>query len=102
MTALFGDPDIVKGDGFTIKRSDLDQVVSSAKANYAAQGQQLLKPRFRSRSSGAIDQHPPVAAKSDGRRRPGCGQKVLWLQYAAWLNGSGRKRLFKGNCWLWE
>jgi parvulin-like peptidyl-prolyl isomerase len=41
MTALFGDPDIVKGDGFTIKRSELDQVVSSAKANAAAQNQQL-------------------------------------------------------------
>jgi len=41
MTALFGDPDIVKGDGFTIKRSELDQVVSSAKANAAAQNQEL-------------------------------------------------------------
>ncbi len=41
MKALFGDPDIVKGTGFTIKRSDLDQVVSGAKANAAAQGQEL-------------------------------------------------------------
>jgi parvulin-like peptidyl-prolyl isomerase len=41
MTALFGDPNIVKGDGFTIKRSELDQVVSSAKANAAAQNQEL-------------------------------------------------------------
>jgi peptidyl-prolyl cis-trans isomerase C len=41
MKALFGDPDIVKGNGFTIKRSDLDQVVTGAKANAAAQGQEL-------------------------------------------------------------
>jgi foldase protein PrsA len=41
MKALFGDPDIVKGTGFTIKRSELDQVVSGAKANAAAQGQEL-------------------------------------------------------------
>ncbi len=41
MTALFGDPAMVKGKGFEIKRSDLDQVVSGAKANAAAQGQQL-------------------------------------------------------------
>lgn len=40
MTALFGDPTVVKGKGFEIKRSDLDQVVSGAKANAAAQGQQ--------------------------------------------------------------
>jgi parvulin-like peptidyl-prolyl isomerase len=41
MKALFGDPDIVTATGFTIKRSELDQVVSGAKANAAAQGQQL-------------------------------------------------------------
>jgi parvulin-like peptidyl-prolyl isomerase len=41
MTALFGDPSVVKGKGFEIKRSDLDQVVSGARANAAAAGQQL-------------------------------------------------------------
>jgi parvulin-like peptidyl-prolyl isomerase len=41
MTALFGDPVIAKGNGFEIKRSDLDQVLTGAKANAAAQGQQL-------------------------------------------------------------
>ena len=35
------DQDIVKGDGFTIKRSQLDEVVSSARANAAHQGKQL-------------------------------------------------------------
>src|SRR5665213_2762597 len=41
MTALFGNPVVVKGKGFEIKRNDLDQVVSGAKANAAAAGQQL-------------------------------------------------------------
>jgi parvulin-like peptidyl-prolyl isomerase len=41
MKALFGDPVIVKGTGFEIKRSELDEIVSGAKANAAAQGQQL-------------------------------------------------------------
>ncbi len=41
MTALFGDPVIAQGKGFEIKRSELDQVMSGAKANAAAQGQQL-------------------------------------------------------------
>lgn len=45
MTALFGDPAVAKGKGFEIKRSDLDQVLSGAKANAAAQGQQL-PPEF--------------------------------------------------------
>jgi len=41
MTALFGDPTIAKGTGFEIKRSDLDSVVTGAKANAAAANQQL-------------------------------------------------------------
>jgi parvulin-like peptidyl-prolyl isomerase len=41
MAALFGDPAIVKGKGFEIKRSDLDSVLTGAKANAAAAGQQL-------------------------------------------------------------
>jgi len=45
MKALFGDPVIVKGKGFEIKQSDLDEVLTGAKANAAAQGQQL-PPEF--------------------------------------------------------
>jgi parvulin-like peptidyl-prolyl isomerase len=45
MKALFGDPVIVKAKGFDIKQSDLDQVLTGAKANAAAQGQQL-PPEF--------------------------------------------------------
>jgi parvulin-like peptidyl-prolyl isomerase len=45
MTALFGDPVVAQGTGFQIKRSELDQVISGAKANAAAQGQQL-PPEF--------------------------------------------------------
>jgi parvulin-like peptidyl-prolyl isomerase len=41
MTALFGDPAVVKGKGFQIKRSELEQVVSGARANAAAASQQL-------------------------------------------------------------
>jgi peptidyl-prolyl cis-trans isomerase C len=41
ITSLFGDPAIVKAKGFEIKRSSLDQLVSSAKAQAAANNQQL-------------------------------------------------------------
>ncbi len=41
MTALFGDPVIVKGSGFEIKRSELDEVLAGAKANAASAGQTL-------------------------------------------------------------
>ena len=41
MTKLFGDPVIVKGTGFELKRSALDEVVTGARANASAQGQQL-------------------------------------------------------------
>jgi parvulin-like peptidyl-prolyl isomerase len=43
MKALFGDPVIVKGKGFEIKQSELDEVLTGAKANAAAQGQKLPK-----------------------------------------------------------
>lgn len=45
MKALFGDPVIVKGKGFEIKQSELDEVLTGAKANAAAQGQQV-PPQF--------------------------------------------------------
>jgi len=45
MKALFGDPVIVKGKGFEIKQSELDQIMTGAKANAAAQGQ-ALPPEF--------------------------------------------------------
>jgi parvulin-like peptidyl-prolyl isomerase len=45
MKALFGDPVIVKGKGFEIKQSELDQYLTGAKANAAAQGQ-TLPPEF--------------------------------------------------------
>ena len=41
MTTLFGDPVIAKGKGFELKRSDLDGVVTGAKANAAAANQTL-------------------------------------------------------------
>jgi peptidyl-prolyl cis-trans isomerase C len=41
MTALFGDPIIVKGKGFEIKRSELDQVVTGLKSAAASHGQAL-------------------------------------------------------------
>lgn len=45
MTALFGDPVIVKGNGFTIKRSALDQIMTGAKAQAASSGQ-MMPPDF--------------------------------------------------------
>jgi len=41
MKALFGDPTIVKAKGFEIKQSELDQVLTGAKAAAAARGQHL-------------------------------------------------------------
>lgn len=39
MTALFGNPPVVKAKGFEIKRADLDQVVSAARSNLTAANQ---------------------------------------------------------------
>ena len=45
MTALFGDPVIVKANDFTIKHSALDQIMTGAKAQAAASGQ-MVPPDF--------------------------------------------------------
>ena len=41
MTALFGNPAMVKAKGFEIKRGDVDQVVSAAKSNLTVANQQV-------------------------------------------------------------
>ena len=41
MAALFGDPVVVKGKGFEIKRSELDQVVTGLKSAAAARNQSI-------------------------------------------------------------
>jgi parvulin-like peptidyl-prolyl isomerase len=41
MTALFGDPVIAKGNGFEIKRSELDEVMMGVKSTAAARGQTI-------------------------------------------------------------
>jgi peptidyl-prolyl cis-trans isomerase C len=46
MTALFGDPVIAKGTGVSVKRSDLDQVLTGIKAEYMARGQEIPPDRL--------------------------------------------------------
>ena len=46
MTALFGDPVIAKGTGVSIKRSDLDQVLTGLKAEALAHGQEIPPERL--------------------------------------------------------
>jgi peptidyl-prolyl cis-trans isomerase C len=41
MTALFGDPVIAKGNGFEIKRSELDEMMTRIKSTAAARGQTI-------------------------------------------------------------
>src|SRR5580698_4155412 len=46
MTALFGDPVIAKGTGVSVKRSDLDQIVTGLKAEAMSHGQQIPPERL--------------------------------------------------------
>jgi parvulin-like peptidyl-prolyl isomerase len=46
MTALFGDPVIAKGTGVSVKRSDLDQVLTGLKAEAMARGQEIPPDRL--------------------------------------------------------
>jgi parvulin-like peptidyl-prolyl isomerase len=53
MTALFGDPVIAKGNGFEIKRSELDELVTKFKAAAAAQNMSI--PPKQTIEKGALD-----------------------------------------------
>ncbi len=46
MTALFGDPAVVKGKGFEIKRSELDEVMMGLKSAAVAHGQVIPQARL--------------------------------------------------------
>jgi parvulin-like peptidyl-prolyl isomerase len=93
MTALFGDPDIVKGDGFTIKRSELDQVVSSAKANAAAQNQELPAGFEASVLDQLISIHLLLQKATDDDRA--AGKADADQQYAALVKRFGSEAAFQ-------
>src|SRR5271168_4256407 len=93
MTALFGDPDIVKGDGFTIKRSELDQVVSSAKANAAAQNQELPAGFEASVLDQLISIHLLLQKATDADRE--AGKTDADQQYAALIKRFGSEAAFQ-------
>lgn len=46
MTSLFGDPVIAKGTGISVKRSDLDQVLTGVKAEAMQRGQEIPPDRL--------------------------------------------------------
>ena len=46
MAALFGDPVVASGKGVTVKRSELDQIVTDLKAAAAAQGETIPPERL--------------------------------------------------------
>ena len=46
MAALFGDPAVAKGNGFEIKRSELDEVMTSLKSAAIARGQVIPQSRL--------------------------------------------------------
>ena len=55
MTALFGDPVIAKGNGFEIKRSELDEVMMGIKSAAAARGQTIPPAQLTQFGSQLLD-----------------------------------------------
>jgi parvulin-like peptidyl-prolyl isomerase len=55
MTALFGDPVIAKGNGFEIKRSELDEVMLGIKSSAAARGQTIPPAQLTQIESQLLD-----------------------------------------------
>ena len=86
MAALFGDPVIVKGKGFEIKRSELDEVMTGLKSTAAARGQ-AIPPAQLSQIEGQLLsrliqvqlllQKATDADKSNGVQKAGMQMKAL-------------------------
>ncbi len=93
MKALFGDPDIAKGTGFTVKRSELDQVVSGAKANAAAQGQEL-PPDFDASVLDQLISTQVLLQKANDADRA-AGQADAEKEYAALVKRAGSPEAFQ-------
>jgi peptidyl-prolyl cis-trans isomerase C len=92
MTSLFGDPVIVKGKGFEIKQSALDQIMVGAKGQAAAAGQPL-PPDIQGRALNqliAIQVLLQTATDADKAE----GQKSADLQYTNLLKRFGSPEAF--------
>ena len=79
MTALFGDPVIPRGKGVEIKRSQLDELYSSAKATAAAAGR-MLNPNYEAQILDQLLFVQLAQQKATDADRTG-GQKEADLQY---------------------
>jgi parvulin-like peptidyl-prolyl isomerase len=95
MTALFGDPAIAKGNGFEIKRSELDEVVTGLKSAAVAHGQVIPPARLvqiegqmltRLIQVQLLFQRATDADKAEGAKKAG-------LQMAALLERAGSQEL---------
>jgi parvulin-like peptidyl-prolyl isomerase len=93
MKALFGDPVIVKGKGFEIKQSELDEVLSGAKANAAASGQQL-PPEFSVAILNQLITIQSLMQKATPADRA-TGQADADLQYTNLLKRFGSQEAFE-------
>ena len=91
MTALFGDPVLVKGKGFEIKRSELDEVMTGLKSAAVAHGQVIPPARLAQVEGQLLGrliqvqlllQKATAADKADGAQKAG-------LQLTALLERAG-------------
>jgi len=96
MTALFGDPAVVKGKGFEIKRSELDEVMTGLKSAAVAHGQVIPQARLvliegqmlnRLIQVQLLLQKATTADKAEGAKKAG-----LQLDQICWNGPVRRKR----------
>jgi len=92
MTALFGDPVIVKGSGFTIKRSALDQIMVGAKGQAASTGQ-MLPPDFEAHALNQLITIQLLLQKASDTDRAD-GIKEADVQFTNILNHYGSQEAF--------
>lgn len=78
MTALFGDPVVAKGTGVSVKRSDLDQVLTGIKTTAEARGQEIPPEKLAQLEAQMLErlidiqvllQHATAADQAEGAKK---------------------------------
>jgi parvulin-like peptidyl-prolyl isomerase len=97
MASLFGDPIIAKGNGFQIKQSELDEVMSGIKSAAAAQGQSIPPEQLVAYEAKMLDRLVQIqlllqkATDAD----KSAGKKDADTKLAALLERAGSQEIFE-------
>jgi parvulin-like peptidyl-prolyl isomerase len=97
MASLFGDPVIAKGNGFQIKQSELDEVVSGLKSRAAMQGQTIPPEQLLAFEAKMLDRlvQIQILLQKASDADKAAGKKDADAKLSELLKGAGSEETFE-------